>query len=256
MRNIRTFKGLYKLVFLLGSVIILNTPAMAEAAGRVHQAENPHCIVSGQVLLVPEFSVNFMGGDLLDIEKDANIVYGNAWYEDGTVLSSEMSHFGMAYGGWAEYALSPYFGIQLGLKYQNLEQKVSVGGGNYEEHELAKGNLLNFINPYLGISCFLVNEEEWYMDLTGRLGVITGGKLYPLVTDITYLGGKPVAFDLSGFNAGLGLGATYVEKPLLIGTSVFITQNFMETEKKIYRNLDQNFTLMSVDINVYVGVTF
>jgi hypothetical protein len=211
------------------------------------------CLKPGSIQLLWQGTMELPAGNLYNLEKDLNIIQGSATYDDGTVKQSEMHQEGWQGGVYGEYTLTRDFGAQIGIDFRAITQKVSVGGGSYEERVLAEGTLLRYDHPFLGASYYLANEEYGFAALTARAGGVLNGTLFPVVTDYKYLGLTPQGYALTGYTLGAGLSAAIVYDWAVIGASFFVTDNVFRTSEKIYQNLDASFSTMSYDLQIMVG---
>jgi hypothetical protein len=234
-------RSLPRIIFVFYFLALAGTAAAAE------------CLKPGSIQLLWQGTMELPAGNLYNLEKDLNIIQGSAVYDDGTVKQAEMHQEGWQGGVYGEYTLTRDFGAQVGIDFRTITQKVSVGGGSYEERVLAEGTLLRYDHPFLGGSYYLANEEYGFAALTARVGGVLNGTLYPAVTDYIYLGMTPQGYALSGYTLGAGLSAALVYDFAVIGVSFFATDNFFHTSDKIYQNLDASFSTMSYDLQIMVG---
>jgi len=213
-------------------------------------------VVAGNVLLTLDGGLDFPYSRLLDMEKDSNLIRGAVLYNDGSMQNPSVQHMGYRWGINAEYLTTDELGVQVGFTARTLEQTVSTGGDGYQTHEFARAALLSYGNPYLGASYYLINQDDANLYAGARAGVMTGGKIYPLATSYEYLGQPVKSYNLSGFDASVGMGITYIYDWFVLGFSFYVTEDFFRTSEKIYRDLDQNFTLTSLDLAVSLGYKF
>lgn len=230
---------------LLSLVSGLNIAAYAQPA-----------LTPGNIQLIMQGTLELPAGDLYAEEKRLNIIAGSATYEDGSVLDATMHQEGWQYGFYGEYTLTDQFGVQLGVDFRGITQKVSAGGGSYEEQIWAEATLLSFTHPFLGFSYYLLNEDEINIALSARLGSVVNGSIYPLATDFTYLGLTPQRYALTGYTAGAGLSLGIISGLWVLGGAFFATDNLLRTPEKIYPNLGQTFSAWSYDLSLYLGLRF
>lgn len=213
-------------------------------------------LYEGDVQLIFTGGVELPFGQLYDLERDRTTVRRTAEYEDGTVANSEVKHTGLNWGVMGEYTLDEYFGIQAGVDYREVNQKISAGGGNYEEATYATGTLISFVRPYVGASFYLYNENFLNVALTGRAGTIVDGVLRPRITSYHYYNQAPDTATLTGATLGGGVSVSYIVQSFVIGASFFATQNFLHASKKVYDDLPEDFSVLSCDLTGYIGLRF
>jgi hypothetical protein len=219
------------------------------------QEDNAKSVVAGNVLLLLDGGIDFPSSRLLDQEKNLNQINSTVLYNDGSVQNPQVQHVGYRWGITGEYLLTDDLGVQLGFASRTLQQTVSTGGDGYETKNFAQGTLLSYGNPYLGAAYYLLNQDDANLYAAVRGGVVTG-KIYPLVTTNEYFNQPVQSYDLGGFNASLGLGISYVYEWLVLGFSCYVTEDFFRTSQKVYPDLDQSFTLTSLDLDFSIGYKF
>lgn len=201
-------------------------------------------------LILFEGSVGLLTGKILDIE--ANSFEVGVLYQDGHVETANPSHIHWQYGLNFKWMLSLYLGIQFGIQKQLYVQKLSVGGGDYEEESWG-GDLINCYNPYLGMvfNIISVSDVAWFLGL--RMGYLNGD-LAPAVSLFDFVGFSPILFKVKGMNAGIGTGVYGVASDVFVyGLAFYAYYNSFKTEEQVYYDLDENFSIMSYDLYLQLG---
>ena len=221
-----------------------------------YEAQAQLTLQPGDIQVLVQGTLELMSGQLYDEEKRLNPIQGSAAYVDGSVLDSEMSHEGWQYGFIGEYTITEQFGAQLGLEFRTITQKVSAGGGSYEEQVWGEGTLLSYTHPFLGFSYYALNEGDANLAFTARLGSVMAGKIYPEVSTYDYFAVTPIGYDLTGYTVGLGTSLAFIYDFFVFGASFFVTDNLFKTDQKIYPDLDRSFSTFSYDLSLYCGIRF
>lgn len=244
------------MVFGFAGLLLAGT--LVSPAGMTTAAfgEETAALRPGNVQLLGLGTMEMVAGALFDEEKKMNPISGHATYTDGTTLDTKMQHDAWHYGGYGEFTLTENLGLQAGVEFRSIGQKVSVGGGSYEERIFGQGVLLEYVHPFAGVVYYLFNQDSLNWAAGIRVGKIMSGKIVPYVSTFDYLGESAPAYSLGGVTAGAGTQLAWVSEWFVMGAAFYVTENFFSTQEKIYPDLDTSFATFSYDLSLYAGVRF
>jgi hypothetical protein len=205
----------------------------------------------GTFLIVPELSIPIMlAGNVFNEERAS--VEVTLTYSDGTVKSGRSEPANTGLGGYVEWFAGKHIGLVAGYSHENIEEKLSVGGGNYESKDYS-GNLLPLHNPYIGVDLASLNDKKYNFFIGIRGGYLTGAlSPYPVLFQIIQFP-QPV-YSVSGFNLGVNVGLhVLVYSRILFSAAGSYKRDFITFPKSIY-NAGENVTFDRISLHLSFGL--
>lgn len=243
----------YSLMFIGITMGLALNPVFVESsdAGTINSIEKHDKLV----YLFGGFDTFGPWGGVIDKEKELSSISTTVTYIDNSEKKCYLDYTLGKFGIVGEYVISDSVGIQVGYVFNNLTQKIHVGGGNYVGYDLGERNLLNFTDVFLGANWYFYNDPESNMFLLGRIGSVTNGKIFPHVNNFEYIGCSIDSYDLTGYNFTIGIGGSYAfNRKWFLGATADFDHNMLSVAEEIPGYNTNSFSLDVMTWYITLGV--
>ncbi len=222
--------------------------------------------------------MGFPWGKLMNEEKDAVTMYVE--YSDGTRKNGSPDHEVFQRGFLLDISpfdpaitgslISAYkFGFRFKYNWNRIQQKIVIGGGEYEEKEWRE-DLMTFNSAIGGVVLFiypsLLSDEnnpsdknyssEYSISVFALFGKVINGEITPYPISQKELSIPEAKSDMSGYRMETGLGYEYSGRSSLhVGMNLFYSYTAIKTDTRFYdAGKDLNYSEFTFDL--YVGLSF
>lgn len=193
-------------------------------------------------------------------------------YNDGTTEYDSPSHASLGFGMTAEILMTQRLGLRFGIHYKIVAQFLGAGDGEKYESVNWNANLMEYLNPFIGINWHLADPSKSNLSIFAQAGYISGTAyvapaLLKFAREEQASTTETPSCSLGGISATVGIAATILpndSEPHAFTAYISATQNFFKLDRDAYfENFPaepglpgQNPTLFTVELGLAYTLCF
>lgn len=192
-------------------------------------------------------------GTIIDKESEYILLVS---YDDGSIRDATPYHYSIPLGVTLDYGINSNVGVHIGYSLKKVEQRMQVTDtetAQYSDPDVG-GVLMDYHNPFLGLSLYIINQPRFGLYGMGRLGLLMAGTANPRPSYYDYKdsrNGETAPF--SGFSLAGGGGMVFSLDKYVAGIILYYESSSL-TATEAYPYIDDDLTMGSLGGSLYFGL--